>query len=425
MLLPGPLTTRDGTLRDRAGRRLMLRGANLSGRHKTPPFLALDRPEQLDRWAALGWNLMRLVIPWESVEPARGQVDHAQLDRLAALARAAGERGIHVIADFHQDIYARMFGGSGAPTWSIAPSDRLPEPLPPDRFWFLRYATSEEVRRSLTRFWTNADGIQDAFVATAGALAQRLASEPAVIGIGPWNEPFPGDRAFETFEAEDLAPFHRRVIAAVRAHAPHWLAFVEGTVLASEQGTTLDLSDLEGVVYNPHFYDKIVTTSQAYGGDPREMSAAFATFVKDAARMKAPWLLGEYGVSRDTAGRVEYLAAHQAALLAAGVGGTAWHYDPAGTDEWNDEQMALDDALLAVLAHPYPAAIHGEWGSARLEGDFVVEWRSAGTEQATEIVVPEAWRGRTIEATGTVSEGRGRIEVVAPEGPARVRIAGA
>ncbi len=423
MLLPGPLTTRDdGTLRDATGRRLMLRGANLSGRHKSPPFLAVERPEQLDRWAALGWNLMRLVIPWESLEPTRGQIDEDQLERLAALARAAGERGIHVIADFHQDIYARMFGGSGAPEWSIAPGDRLAEPLPPDRFWFLRYATSEEVRRSLTRFWTNADGIQDAFVATAGALAARLGREPAVIGIGPWNEPFPGERAFETFEAEDLAPFHRRVIGAARAHAPHWLAFVEGTVLASEQGTTLDLSDLPGVVYNPHFYDKVVTTGQSYGGDPREMNAAFATFVKDAARMKAPWLLGEYGVSHDTTGRVEYLAAHQAALLAAGVGGTAWHYHPDGIDDWNDERMALDDALQAVLAHPYPAAIHGEWGAAHLGEDFVVEWRSAGTAQPTEIVVPDAWAHRAIEATGSVTRGDRRIHVVAPEGSARVRI---
>jgi hypothetical protein len=139
------------------------------------------------------------------------------------------------------------------------------------------------VRRSLARLWTNADGIQDQLLDAVAALAEALGPEPAVLGLEPWNEPFPGDRPFETFEAEDLAPFYRRVIARARAHAPHWLAFVEGTVLASEQGTALDLSGLSGVVYSPHFYDKVVMTGRQFDGELGELHAAFATFARDAA----------------------------------------------------------------------------------------------------------------------------------------------
>lgn len=420
MLLPGPFVTSGGAIRDRLGRRVMLRGANLSGRHKQPPFTSIERPEQLDAWRDVGWNAMRLVIPWEAVEPERGRIDGAYLDRVAGIAKAAGERGVHVIADFHQDIYARAFGGSGAPAWSIAPGDRPAEEPAPDRWWFLRYGGSEEVRRSLARFWSNADGIQDCFLGALSALSRRLAEEPAVIGIEPWNEPFPGERPFETFDAEDLGPFLRRAIAAARKEAPHWLAFVEGMVLASETGTTLDLGGVEGLVYFPHFYDKVVTTSLAYGGEAREMEKAFRTFARDAARMGAPWLLGEYGVSADTEGKERYVRDHQRALMALGAGGTAWHYNPTDQD-WNDERMGFVPSTLAELAHPYPAAIHGEQVAARLDdAGFALEWTSAGDAHPTEIALPSRWTD--VECKLPCERAGTRLRISAPEGAASVTI---
>src|SRR5205814_484355 len=101
-------------------------------------------------------------------------------------------------------------------------------------------------------------------------------------------------------------------------------------------------------VYYPHFYDKIVTTTQTHQGESGEMKRAFEAFARDAARMQVPWMLGEYGVSQDTTGKAEYLRAHQRALLAAGAGGTAWHYNPTAED-WNDERMSLDPSTLAEL----------------------------------------------------------------------------
>lgn len=427
MLLPGPLTTRAGTLRDALGRRVVLRGANLSGRHKSPPFRSIDDARALDRWTSQGWNVLRLVVPWEAVQPARGAIDAAYIEHLVWLARAAGERGVHVIVDLHQDIYARVLGGSGAPAWSMLPEDIPVDPPEPDRFWFLRYATSEAVRRSLARLWTNADGIQDELLDAVSALARALGPEPAVLGLEPWNEPFPGDRPFETFEADDLAPYYRRVVARARAHAPHWLAFVEGTVLASEQGTTLDLGDLGGVVYSPHFYDKVVMTGRQFDGELGELNTAFATFARDAARLGAPWLLGEFGVSRQTAGREEYLAAHRDALRAAGASATAWHYSPDGHDDWNAEDMALDEALLAALAEPYPSAVHGEDVAGTRRGDDLqLTWHSSGASTPSEVRVPEGWSLDSATSAGgplPVHAGPGRVTLHAPEGPVALRFA--
>lgn len=388
------LRTEGGRFIDGQGRTVILRGANLSGRHKQPPFLTEPSDAELDQLALLGFNALRLVLPWEAIEPTRGRYDEGYLDRVVRLASRLTERGLYVIADLHQDLYARAFGGSGAPEWAIAPSDLGPPP-PPDRSWFIRYALDERVRRSLGRFWRNEDGIQDAFLGALGALATRLGPVEGVIGLEPFNEPFFGDYDPERFEREALEPFYRRAIARARAAAPRWLVFVEGLLMGSEAGTALELGDVEGLVYFPHFYDKLAHTALAYSGVRREMERALAAFAKDAARLGVPWMLGEYGVPVGCQGAAAYLEDHEAALGAAGAGGTAWQLNPT-TQDWNDEDMSLCgpgfalSALGKIVARPYARAIAGRPRSARWssdEGVFRLELADS-IDGETEIVLP-------------------------------------
>src|SRR5690349_4999605 len=99
---------RDGWIRDEHDRIRIFRGANVSGRAKLPPFLALEDPAALDPLVAWGWNAVRLLVLWEGVQPRRGVVDEAYVARVRALAEAAGARGLHVVVDFHQDLFARV-----------------------------------------------------------------------------------------------------------------------------------------------------------------------------------------------------------------------------------------------------------------------------------------------------------------------------
>lgn len=390
------LRTQDGRLIDEQGRTVILRGANLSGRHKQPPFLTEPSDAELDQLSLLGFNVIRLVLPWEAIEPARGRYDQAYLDRVVTLASRLTARGLYVIADLHQDLFARSFGGSGAPDWAIAARDVGPAP-PPDRSWFIRYALDERVRRSLGRFWRNEDGIQDAFLAALGALAAKLAPVEGVIGLEPLNEPFFGDVDPERFEAEALEPFYLRAIARARAEAPEWLIFFEGLLMGSEAGTALQLRDVEGLVYFPHFYDKLAHTALAYSGVRREMERAFAAFARDAARLGVPWMLGEYGVPVGCQGADRYLEDHEEALGEAGVGGTVWQLNPSSQD-WNDEEMSLcgpgfvAGPLLRIVARPFARAIAGRplasrWSSE--QGVFQLEIASGPAPEApTEIVLP-------------------------------------
>ena len=114
--------------------------------------------------------------PLTVLEPERGIYDHAYLDRLKALAEAAGERGLHVIVDFHQDLFSRGLGGDGAPSWA-APATKLPAP---GRAWFFRYLTRPAVGRAFERFWRDEDGLRTSMLACMRRVMQVMAKIPAV-----------------------------------------------------------------------------------------------------------------------------------------------------------------------------------------------------------------------------------------------------
>jgi hypothetical protein len=138
-----PLRIVGDRFRDAHGRDVLLRGVNLGGDSKVPwPNGGTDRPsdfsdhrtvsfigrpfplEQADehftRLRGWGFNCLRLLTTWEAIEHAGpGLYDTAYLDYYVEIARLAGEYGFYVFADFHQDAWSRMSGGSGAPGWTF------------------------------------------------------------------------------------------------------------------------------------------------------------------------------------------------------------------------------------------------------------------------------------------------------------------
>ncbi len=128
---------------DAQGRDVLLRGVNLGGDSKLPwpsggavrfddfsdhravsfvgrPFPTEEANEHFSRLRGWGFNCLRLLTTWEAVEHAGpGQYDEVYLDYYAEIARLAGEYGFYVFVDFHQDVWSRMSGGSGAPGWTF------------------------------------------------------------------------------------------------------------------------------------------------------------------------------------------------------------------------------------------------------------------------------------------------------------------
>jgi len=130
--------------KDDQGRTLLLRGANLGGSSKVPfrpngathirdgffdhrdvsfvgrPFPLEKAGEHLARLRAWGFNVLRLLVTWEAVEHAGpGLYDQDYLDYLCEVVRKAGEHGLDLFVDPHQDVWSRMSGGDGAPGWTF------------------------------------------------------------------------------------------------------------------------------------------------------------------------------------------------------------------------------------------------------------------------------------------------------------------
>lgn len=236
---------------DPQGRQVILRGVNLGGDCKLPypdggtdkpsdfsdhrevsfigrPFPLAEADEHLGRIAGWGFNVLRLLVTWEAVEHAGPrQYDEAYLDYIRAVCIKAAEHGLSLFLDFHQDVWSRMSGGSGAPCWTFdalgldyrrfdatnaahvmqyrydyASAEKRQEDRYPTMSWPVNYRlpangimwTAFFAGATFTPDW-KIDGInvqdylQDHYLGAMRALAQRVADLPNVIGFDTLNEP--------------------------------------------------------------------------------------------------------------------------------------------------------------------------------------------------------------------------------------------
>ncbi len=138
------ITTRGHWFSDESGRTVLLRGVNLGGSSKVPftpngatyrsegvfdtknisfvgrPFPLEEADEHFARIRAWGFNFLRFLITWEAVEhEGPGKYDEEYLDYLYKIVKKAGEHGLNLFIDPHQDVWARFSGGDGAPGWTF------------------------------------------------------------------------------------------------------------------------------------------------------------------------------------------------------------------------------------------------------------------------------------------------------------------
>lgn len=228
--------------KDEAGRTLILRGVNLGGSTKVPftpdgathrregfydhrkvsfvgrPFPLDEADEHLSRLKAWGLTFLRFLITWEAVEHAGpGQYDEAYLDYVRAVVQKAGDYGIDVFIDPHQDVWSRWTGGDGAPGWTLEAAgmditklaatgaainhaehgDPFPRMIWPTNYSKLGAGTMFTLFFAGRDFApkTQVDGIsiqdylQSHYIGAVCAVAERLRGLPNVAGYDTLNEP--------------------------------------------------------------------------------------------------------------------------------------------------------------------------------------------------------------------------------------------
>jgi len=237
---------------DDEGRRLVLRGVNTGGDCKVPtkpdgdtrlkegfydrkgvsfvgrPFALAEADEHFARLKRWGLDFLRFLVTWEAVEhDGPGIYDEEYLDYIETIAAKAGEHGLCLFIDPHQDAWSRWTGGDGAPIWTLEAAGFQPERLfasgaailnqemgsaYPHMQWIANYD-----RLACATMWTlffagdvfapgigplgfeDAQGgasmqdfLQGHYVAAMSKVAARVARFPHVMGFDSLNEPSAG-----------------------------------------------------------------------------------------------------------------------------------------------------------------------------------------------------------------------------------------
>lgn len=244
------LSTQGTCFVDSAGRQIILRGLNLGGDSKVPwpdggtqhptdfadhesvsftgrPFLIKDADNHFSRIKGWGFNCVRLLTTWEAVEHAGPrQYDADYLNHLAAVCKKAGEHGLYVFIDFHQDVWSRMSGGDGAPGWTFDAvgldfsrfeaagaahvmqhrfdyhsKHDMQDAYPPMGWarnyrmpanaimWTLFWGSRQITPAFLIDGLSASDFLQTHFLGAMAQVAKRVAHMPHVIGFDSLNEP--------------------------------------------------------------------------------------------------------------------------------------------------------------------------------------------------------------------------------------------
>ncbi len=236
------ITTKDEHFIDESGRTVLFRGINIAakipltdpslisitkGRASAITFVNTPFPQEeaathFSRLKYLGFNLLRWVVPWEAICPEEPlKYDHYYLEYLDNIITTAKEYGFYVLVDFHQDVWSRFTGGSGAPLWTLEKiglnssnfddtlasiSHKNKARFPLGHLFWATNANRYAVKTMFTLFFGGKtftpefyvdgknvqDFLQDNYIDAISVCAEKLKRHHHVIGFDIMNEPYLG-----------------------------------------------------------------------------------------------------------------------------------------------------------------------------------------------------------------------------------------
>ncbi len=310
-----------------------------------------------------GFNLIRLGLIWDGVEPAPGIYDDEYLVKIDLIIEMAAKAGIPVFLDMHQDLYSALYA-DGAPEWATLTdnTEHIRTGL-----WSESYLVSPAVQHAFDNFWKNAPardgiGIRTHYVNMWKYVASWFAGNPYVIGYDVMNEPFPGSDGarvaailaeFEAaggslsgsfdeealcglisrivpitagFEQNVLSPFYDELFAAIRKVDPDTILIFESNYFANAgipsyvRPARYNVgSIIPGQAYAPHGYDILVDTNEYTQGGTDRVDLIFGNLLKKITELNGlgiPSLIGEWGCYPGATSAQLEQAAHILKLLA-------------------------------------------------------------------------------------------------------------
>ncbi len=406
---PAPLHVDGRFIKDTQGRTVLLRGVNISGDSKVPPFMPITDAAMLDPLPGWGINTLRLLFTWEAFEPTRGNYDTAYMQYYEQVTDWAEERGLYVIVDFHQDAYSRYSNGGcgeGFPKWAIYSGIGLKEPDNGSACegWGSNMIFDFSHHDTWHHFHADTEGARTGYIDMVRAVAERMSDHANVIGYELINEPWGND--------SELAALYNDVGSAIRERHPSAILFVPPHALVSSGMSDNNIAkpEFDNFVYSPHFYDAFVIMFKNWlGFNP---AGALDKMAKHAAGWNVPLLLGEYGAPAETQNVEGYMDALNDWLNNGLHSGTQWNYTPgwrADTkDGWNMEDLSISDDTGSLRANflprAYPIAIAGTDATFSEDSrSLSLSWTNNRKLGETAVFLPKGFmQGKKLNTKGNI-----------------------
>jgi endoglycosylceramidase len=379
-----------GFLRDAEGRAVILRGANVSGKDKAPPWFDFHGPSDFARMRTdWGLNGVRFVMQWAAIEPESGVYDAGYLDQVAERVGWAADANLYVVLDMHQDVYGMGFeagGGDGAPLWSC-PAQNYAGFMPTSP-WAV-----EDLEGGVTACFDNLwhDAALQAHYAEAWRqVAARLAGYDNVVGFDIVNEPYWGSHQLHYFEPDLLGPFYETIVPIVRSAAPGWVAFLEPSAARNlGVATSLPRPTFANYAYAPHSYNEMAEENGAF--DPSFVPAVIANIAALAGEAQtlggALWI-GEYGGVASEPGIAAYMKADYDGAGAVAASSLIWDYTKGGYGLLDVDGSEAQPLVNAVVK-PYPERVAGDpvsWAFDDATSTFTLTYHARASVTAPTIV---------------------------------------
>lgn len=399
-------------MRDDYGRALILHGVNDDNCAKHHHLPCANR-DMIEKEAGLGFNFVRYLTSWLSIEPERGQYDEAYLDAMEERFDWYHENGIKVMIDMHVDLYGPAVGGNGHPAWATVSDSDDRQPIDFKVPWWTNYLRGA-VSTAYQNFW-DYEGehawIQDRYIALWQKVASRFRDHPAIFAYDIINEPY-NDLAFDSdFEVDWLHPFYQRVTDAIREIDNDSYIMYQPRILATDWGFGSHLPPLrdprEGdarLVYAPHLYPFF-----SHEGTYDDLGIARRLDIKmmynwsrvrtaELTEHQVPLLIGEFGMTGKPFSQ-EMINFSLEIADTMGAGWTWWDNSQCRPESVHQAWCVFDTDLQEtpkanLLARPYPRAIAGKPLDFGFDPDtlhFHLAFETIpGISKPTEIYLPAA-----------------------------------
>ena len=427
---------------DETGAHIILSGINFVCKERSLNYITKCDDAVFEWFKDLGFNVIRMGLIWDGVEPSPLQYDDDYLRKIKRFVGLARENDIYVFLDMHQDLYSYKYG-DGAPEWATITDG---EPHIEGKMWSDAYLQSGAVMRAFDNFWTNTPahdgiGLQDHYAKMWAHVTAFFKDCDNIIGYDLMNEPAVGSLSQEVlaelilayakevlntpetnlaeltklwmdqekrftilknlseltiykkivgssgiaakaYDRNILSPFFAKVAGEIRKVDTEGFIFTE-TNYFSNVAIQSEIGRIDQAqVYSPHGYDLVVDTDRYDAYNQQRVDYIFDTHKQVQDRLDMPVMVGEWGAFTDFDVTYELAIAIIKKFEKYLWSNTFWCYY-SGMEKCK---------YIKALKRAYPMSTSGElleYGYDYHSGNFNLVCQNISTSAVTVIYYPE------------------------------------